>query len=404
MKSKLPKKLSGQVQTMGKGGIQDIANNNSIQSSQNMAYNQVNYQMNPIYQNQMQPYNNQMMMYNMQQNNAINMGSGGMNITPNSQNGKKLKRENSGRSNPIVENAKMIINTPNSNSSNNNKNRSKAQSAKRNKDESKDSISYSNMGYDNNLGLINNNLQPIQINPSQNMPVMMANNYQNFNNQNNHNPLIKDNMNNNGYGMNNKRSAAALGKPKISNYKFIEYQPYTLKDYKELTRNPVVMGHLGANIGTKEWEEKRNKMKKMQSYSNNINKEHTGIKSLKKETPSDEIEKLTKQKIENSIRYRTYEYGKLVRAGYNNQPNGNKYDKNDLGAIPEGDDDLYLKRYADQLKDETENIFNPPPPKPKEEPKKIQEPVEDPYDLDKLLKQKEAYKVKIQGIRDSLLD
>ena len=42
----------------------------------------------------------------------------------------------------------------------------------------------------------------------------------------------------------------------------------------------------------------------MQNYSNNINKEHKGITSLKKDTPKDEIEKLTKQRIENSIRFR----------------------------------------------------------------------------------------------------
>ena len=84
-----------------------------------------------------------------------------------------------------------------------------------------------------------------------------------------------------------------------------------ITEKKELTRNPVVMGPLGANIGTKEWEQKRNKMKKMMNYSNNINKEHKGIKSLKKDTPKDEIKKLTQEKIEKSIRHRTYEYGKL---------------------------------------------------------------------------------------------
>ena len=49
------------------------------------------------------------------------------------------------------------------------------------------------------------------------------------------------------------------------------------------------MARLGANIGTKELEIKRNKMKKKQNYSNNINKEHKGIPSLKKDTPKDEI-------------------------------------------------------------------------------------------------------------------
>jgi len=114
--------------------------------------------------------------------------------------------------------------------------------------------------------------------------------------------------------MNNNISPSPQIK-KLKDYQFMEFHPYTLKDYKELTRNPVVMGPLGANIGTKEWEQKRNKMKKMMNYSNNINKEHKGIKSLKKDTPKDEIKKLTQEKIEKSIRHRTYEYGKLIRTG-----------------------------------------------------------------------------------------
>ena len=91
----------------------------------------------------------------------------------------------------------------------------------------------------------------------------------------------------------------------------MEFHPYTLKDYKELVRNPVVLGHLGPNVGTKEWEEKKQKMKKMMNYSNNVNKEHKGIRTLKKDTPKEEVEKKIKEKIENSARFKTYEYGKL---------------------------------------------------------------------------------------------
>ena len=49
------------------------------------------------------------------------------------------------------------------------------------------------------------------------------------------------------------------------------------------------------------------------NYSNNVNKEHKGIKTLKKVTPKDEIEKKIKENIEKSARFRTYEYGKLLR-------------------------------------------------------------------------------------------
>lgn len=191
---------------------------------------------------------------------------------------------------------------------------------------------------------------------------------------------------------------------KLKDYQFMEFHPYTLKDYKELTRNPVVMGPLGANIGTKEWEIKRNKMKKMQNYSNNINKEHKGITSLKKDTPKDEIEKLTKQKIEKSIRHRAYEYGKLVRAGKYKDENENIGKNDNLGVIPENDDDLYLKKYEDQLRQETENMNNPKPKEPVVPVVEENNVQEDLLDIDQLLKQKEAYKAKIQGIRDTLLD
>ena len=192
---------------------------------------------------------------------------------------------------------------------------------------------------------------------------------------------------------------------KSNNYGYIEFTPYTLKDYKELTRNPVVMGPLGANIGTKEWEMKRNKMKKMQSYSNNINKEHKGIISLKKDTPQDEIEKITKQKIENSNRYKAFEYGKLVRAGkYKDEGNIDKNLFDNYGVMSDNENDLYLRKYEDQLRQETENMYNPKPKEPvapvveeKNEPK-------DSLDIDQLLKQKEAYRLKINDIRNTLLD
>ena len=52
-----------------------------------------------------------------------------------------------------------------------------------------------------------------------------------------------------------------------SAHRYVEYTPYTLKDYKELTNTAVVMGPLGANIGTEEWNEKKAKMKRMENYS-----------------------------------------------------------------------------------------------------------------------------------------
>ena len=427
------KKFNGQIQTMGKGGIQEISNTNAIQpipnyNSGNMNYdssmNQIypmNLNQNQMYSNQMQmmpqqnQYNNQMMYNNNFQqmnNNMIGMKQGGNNYE-NSKN-----KNNFNSNNPIVRNAKMIIGTNNMNMK---KNREKAKSAKKVTDVSKSNDvgyqggqgNYNNMPMNNynmgmnNVGNMNNmdnmmygNNMGMMKNPPQMFNNQMNNQYNNINNINNIN--LRNNNNARTPNMNRR-----VKKAQTHDYQYMEFHPYTLKDYKELTRNPVVMGPLGANIGTKEWEIKRNKMKKMQNYSNNINKEHKGITSLKKDTPKDEIEKLTKQKIEKSIRHRAYEYGKLVRQGKYKEENENNMVKNlsdNLGVIPENEDDLYLKKYEEQLRQETENINNP---KPKEPVMPVVEENNEPenvLDIEELLKQKEAYKAKIQDIKDTLLD
>ncbi len=412
------KKFNGQIQTMGKGGIKDISNTNAIQpisnyNSPNMNYgNQINpmYQMNQnqMYQNQMPimqqqgSYNNQMMMYN-NNNNYQAFNNNGIGMRQNANNYENSKNKNNiNNNNPIVRNAKMILDN---NNIGNKKNIQKAKSARKISDISKSNdggyqggqgaynipMSNYNMGM-NNMNNMNNNI----LYGNNNMP-MMNNSpmYNQINNQYNNMNL----KSNNAKTPNIKRRIK-----KESDYQYMEFHPYTLKDYKELTRNPVVMGPLGANIGTKEWEIKRNKMKKMQNYSNNINKEHKGITSLKKDTPKDEIEKLTKQKIEKSIRHRAYEYGKLVRAGKYKDENENIGKNDNLGVIPENDDDLYLKKYEDQLRQETENMNNPKPKEPVVPVVEENNVQEDLLDIDQLLKQKEAYKAKIQGIRDTLLD
>jgi hypothetical protein len=224
--------------------------------------------------------------------------------------------------------------------------------------------------------------------------------------------------------MNNNNRNQPQQIKKLKDYQFMEFHPYTLKDYKELTRNPVVMGPLGANIGTKEWELKRNKMKKMMNYSNNINKEHKGIRSLKKDTPKDEIEKLTKEKIEKSIRHRTYEYGKLIRTGkykedyedkeFSNFNNNN----NNLNIIPENqENEDYNNKYEINNKENSnnylinENINNMDENNLIEENNikinnmdNFEKEKENEINYGQLLKQNEEYKSKIQDIKDQLLD
>jgi hypothetical protein len=90
------------------------------------------------------------------------------------------------------------------------------------------------------------------------------------------------------------------------------YKPYTLKDYKQIASTKIVMGSLGPNIGSKEWEEKQRKMKKMEEYSSSVSKNKIILK-VKKEEPSQLFEKEKQDKIENSVRTKAYEYARLIR-------------------------------------------------------------------------------------------
>ena len=161
------------------------------------------------------------------------------------------------------------------------------------------------------------------------------------------------------------------------------------------------------------------------NYSNNINKEHKGIRSLKKDTPKDEIEKLTKEKIEKSIRHRTYEYGRLIRTGKYKEDyeekEFNHLNNNNLNIIPENQENEYNNIDNSNVKEninennniniinyneknnsnnyiieennlENNNIEN------------VEKENDINYDYGQLLKQNEEYKSKIQDIKDQLLD
>lgn len=105
------------------------------------------------------------------------------------------------------------------------------------------------------------------------------------------------------------RLCSAQSRSRLTN---VEYKPYTLKEYKELEKVGVVLGGLGPNIGTKEWEEKKEKMKKMEEYAKKVSS--LKAKNKKQKLKVEEIiEKEKKKKIENSIRRRCYEYANLVR-------------------------------------------------------------------------------------------
>ena len=212
--------------------------------------------------------------------------------------------------------------------------------------------------------------QPIMINPYYNNPYQQ-NQFPLINNNNNINNMI-NNLNNNQIIQNDTSNISNInstintvksnGKAKLrpisanqsnisnisssrlnsaysrSRISAIEYKPYTLKEYKELEKVGVVLGGLGPNIGTKEWEEKKKKMQKMEEYSKKVS-------SMKKRTKSKEkfeniLEEEKKKKFENSIRRRCYEYGNLIRPHprsanifgrrKNNNNNNKKIDRNNI--------------------------------------------------------------------------
>ena len=392
------KKSNGQMQLMGKGGIRQMSNSNLIQQKYQMPMKknqkQMNYQMNNNQMNNQMRNNN----YNYQKQNNYNKKGPKQNRN-NYENSKNQNNFNKNKNSVLQRNAKMILNN-----NNNINNRQKAKSAKKYVDNNNrlNDIYYQGAKKNNNMGI--NNLK-YSNNNRQRMQQIYNDQYSNQYNNPYNNQYINQNKSNFKLKNNNNSRTPKVNRilNKSHDYQFIEFQPYTLKDYKELTRNPVVMRPLGANIGTKEWEFKKNKMKKMQVYSNIINKEHKGIITLKKDSPQDEIEKLTKQKIENSNRFKASEYSKLVRAGKfkddANVPN-NMFDNY---GNQDNDNDLLLRRYEEQLRQETENMNKPkeviPPPvvEEKVEPKNL-------LDIDQLLKQKQDYQHKIKDIRDTLLD
>ena len=225
--------------------------------------------------------------------------------------------------------------------------------------------------YNYPLYQMNNNYpQPIMINPYYNNPYQQ-NQFPLINNNNNINNMT-NNLNNNQTIQNDTSNISNInstintvksnGKAKLrpisanqsnisnisssrlnsaysrSRISAIEYKPYTLKEYKELEKVGVVLGGLGPNIGTKEWEEKKKKMQKMEEYSKKVS-------SMKKRTKSKEkfeniLEEEKKKKFENSIRRRCYEYGNLIRPHprsanifgrrKNNNNNNKKIDRNNI--------------------------------------------------------------------------
>ena len=118
-----------------------------------------------------------------------------------------------------------------------------------------------------------------------------------------------------------------------NNYDNSNYKPYTVKDYKENFSDKIVLGSLGPNIGTKDWDEKHVKMKKMEDYATVINKTNQVVLRLKKETPQEKIEKLRLEHLERSNRHKAAEYGKLIKQKPRTSSESEAKQYNGLGMI-----------------------------------------------------------------------
>lgn len=141
-------------------------------------------------------------------------------------------------------------------------------------------INIPNTNLPNQIGL-GSNLPYSSLLPPMNYMNNVPSQIMNGSNQNNtnvnhiHNDNLNriNNMNINSSNLNNNsNSYSKISKAEISNYK-----PYTIKDYKEKfnknNRNVIeeLPRGLGSNVGTKEWEEKAEKNKKIKEYSKNLN-------------------------------------------------------------------------------------------------------------------------------------
>lgn len=130
----------------------------------------------------------------------------------------------------------------------------------------------------------------------------------------------KSNINYTNYNKNNN-STNSLILPNSSKNSF--YKPYTIRDYEKINKDldKINTTSLGANIGTKEWNERANKMNKLKEYSSSVeNFNKTKIK-FKDYDLKDIVEKEKIDKKENSKRTRALEYSSYSKFANNNNEN-----------------------------------------------------------------------------------
>lgn len=263
--------------------------------------------------------------------------------------------------------------------------------------------------YNNNITNITNNTSKIDKDRAQQRSMSSKNR----NSEKSLSGLDNSYLNNDsGIGSSSKRRGISSN----TNFEDGIYKPYTLQDYKKLTSAKIVLGSLGPNIGTKEWEEKAEKLKKMEDYAKNLKTGKIAIK-LKADTPQENIEKEKREKIERSNRFKAYEYGKLIKnkpktsfnsdANYSslgiineNEGYGNRelkqmmdfHNKNTYIVDMSNKNNSNVRYVNDNSHISNTNINN------------YEEKNKNSDDLIKLQNQREAYLLKINEIKESLIN
>jgi hypothetical protein len=180
------------------------------------------------------------------------------------------------------------------------------------------------------------------------------------------------------------------------------YKPYTLKEYKELSSAKIVMGKLGPNLGTKEWEDRQQKLKKMEEYANELKSMHKNILKIKKESPMELAERQKKEKLEYSSRNKSYEYSKLIKPKNKEETNYSEQNNNYSERITSGKQreieeskSKFMIDYHNRNKNNNENNIRYTTDNDGKN--------NNNFDIDNMKKQREMYNLKINEIKESLL-
>ena len=260
-------KFSNRVEKVGRDGVMGLMKSTGLP-------------VNNIYQNYSQSHNNNS---SSRFNDSNELNKNNFDYDNYDNYPPRLRNPNKNIYNTPIRNSAILNIKNNSNFNNNNNNRynSKYQSSKSifplirgNQSQNNENIIFKNRSDKNNSFK-----NPLFYSYNNNNYINLRNN--NFNNSMNY-PYLNERNNNNQNLLEFPTDDNTIVKRKIysvvnnrQNIVDYGYTPYTLKDYKKIN-NEVKLGKLGPNLGTKEWEEKRKRMKKMSEYGNKVMHEGKG--------------------------------------------------------------------------------------------------------------------------------